>query len=1128
MSVHIALTGDERAALAGPSTLLRYLSPIVPTVVATARINQVSFSYPLVQLTVDTTSAGWANIREGMTVHVGSTSGSRDRGVYRVRKSGNSTTIYLQQMGSQDAGLLPVDIRVASFANNDYVTIFQRWDLWSVAPRINMISVENAEIFEDFDKAAGSSNTTPENIVTIAVNGHENHLADLITGDSLAVTVMAGTVKWPTSSGSTITHEWIVPDAFDDVAGETTNTLTANVPPGNHVLYYIQHDSIGEDTERVIHINVHHPTLNPPLLISEMPRSDSRDRTVRRMGFSLYNDALKNIADGSMAIYFEKCTWNGVDVPSAAKQMAGWVQREQRTGREGLRDATIDLVGPAGLLGLMNSTSQILTAVSSPSTWQECVPSLATASFMAFYMLRRRAANVLRLFNLTVTSMAAAGQRKPEWVIDKGSLLQQLQTLATQRGNFGSNSSGSLFFLRHPSLVNYDDRDALVERDELDASIYNSVTVTVERQRKTQQVRGEAFTWDGTAELPTALLSDSPKVAAQGSSQTKLPSQVVASQDELDQITGDEEARQNNQYPQIDFTILKNRDVYEPAEMQMVVFNVPDYLSPLDEDWTKRGIVLSVNKTHNPDGTSDIGLSLEGETHNLEGDDVPVPEGNDSIYTPPWSPTPLDPLPPPALGDWGVPAPTAVLPVNPISTAPSVMPGRGAIRNTASAAFCTYDIRPGSPTWVDRNIPVWFTDVSMMIHDEGKAHSRAAYLLGNNGTDSRVAYTVDVYETAPVWTLYDTVEGIYTIIESVRGIPGAIYIYGLIAGVSSPIVEVWTIQDSTAVLSFDALTGVYTVSVDDVSNVDDDYFIGLTALVEDSCITFNWISTDGYTLPGNGLSFSYAYENCSGSEVSQRGTVPGSLDGAEWQNYIFWRGHSPFTLVFTLTGAGAPVIPASRYSTNYGSSFGAERVVDSVFGNTGFDIGPRGITVLAGGNERVRTSKAGGEYENTVNGGAADTYPIAIYIPDYKIGSTSTPNKADPPDFYFATPAEVASHALWKVTLAGKVGITPSISGDKALTTLPMGIDGWRGKRLYYIAEVDGTRYLFRTSTTGTSWARTTMANANSVRVRRSSPNGFEALVAAGADGLKFTTNGGSSWATKTASGTNVFAQLFG
>lgn len=1131
MSVSPALTGGEVTALAGPSTILRYLSPIVDTVVATAMVNQVTFNWPITALTVDGTSAGWGNIREGMTVYVGSTSGGADRGIYRVRKAGNSTTIYVQELGSQDAGQLAVDLRTASVSNDDYITVVERFDLWAVSPKID---ADTAAIYEDTELTVGSHNTTPENMVNITVNGRRNHLFDLITGSALAITAVATAIKWPTSAGSSVTHTWTVPGAWTGVSGTSSATLTANVPPGNYTLYYTQHDSIGGDTQRVIHVNVHHPTLNPPVLISTQPKSDSRDRIGRRMSFDLYDDRLTELVNGGMIGYFEVCTWNGGDVPTATKQFVGWVQRETHEGTNGLRQATLEIIGPAALLGMMGGTSQIIESAASPTNWQQCVPSLASASFMVWYMLRWRAANVLRLFDLTVFSTDPTGQRKPQWIIDKGSLLQQMQSLATDRGNFGCNSEGAMFFLRHPSLINYADRGGVVQRDTLTPSLYSKVVVQVERQRKVQQVRGEAFAWDGSAALPTPLYADSPKVVAQGSTQTKLASQVVSSQAEIEQLTGDEENRQNNKYPQIDAQIQRNRDVYEPAEMAFVTITIPDTLSPTGVTWSERCIPLSVNKTHNADGTSDINLSLEGETHNLKGDYVPVPDGNDTVYIPPYAPDPVDPLPPPALGDFGILAPAAVLPTSPLSSAPSVVPGRAAIRNTNANAYCTYDIRPSAPDWVARNVPAWFTTISMMVHDAGTPFSRGAYLLGNDGTNSRVAYTEDVYETAPVWTLGTTITGIFNMVESVKDKPGEIIIKGNVTSVGGG-PSAWAVVYKGTEIG----RGVESVGGYPYIDVQAEYhgpaggYITYLSTGDNSvCCDLHDVGIVSGSQDLGGVSWALCGEALFGLDETPPHSS-GFISSANGFSVCEIRlaSTSPITYRVRFEPACATVFASETlYSSDFGSTFGTPQSITYTGSSSGMSVGQLGISIIVGNGAKasITNDHDGVGYRDANNGGAAGTYPISLLVPTYRINSTSLTNRGINPNYLMAFPALVSGDSLVKVTGVGRSGISPSISGTKALGVSPHGLDSWRGKRFFFIGDVSGTRYLFMTKNTGVSWSYTAMAGAVSVRARRFSSNGYEAIAAAGTNDLKYTANGGSSWSTKTASGNNLYAELFG
>lgn len=768
MSVHPALTSTERARLVGQDTIRRFMKAVPLTVIATARVDQVLFGYALAELTVDNT-AGWSDVRPGMTVYVGTTSGGHERGIFRVRKPPTATRLYISEMGEGDAGLVPQDIApYARFENNDYVTILDRYDIWSVLPRIEYPG--NA-IYEDFDLPVGTRNTTPPPIVTMTINGARGHYGRYISGADHSLTCAVSVTHWTSSSA---TFAWQYPAAWTGVSGAATDTLTATAEPGDYTVSCTVTPNAGEPVTVTRHIFICDATNNPPIADFALPSSDVRDRQGRRMTFDLYDDALADIPDGAMVHYWEQCTWAGEAVDTATTSFTGWVLRQSRTSGPDTREAQIEVVSPAHLLGMLQGTSQRIEAKASPATWQEVVPALSSASFMAWYMLTWRAANVLRLFDFTVFSTAASGQRLPAWEIDIGTLYDQIVQLATPRGNFGCASDGSLFFLRHPSLLPLAARASVVERDTIDETVYSGVVVEQRLRRMCAQVRGEGFAWDGSAALATPYLSDSPQVPGQGGVPQKLSGQVVDGQLTLNQVTGDYDAHVNNPFPLVQIEILRNRDVYEPAEMAFVEVHVPAALSPGGEAWQKRCIPMSVTKRHNPDGTADILLQLEVETHGLPGVTVPVPVPNTELY----------------IGDGYPPIDLPPIDVNPpIVIEPPVIgnPEGPEMKTDGSVVlactqegdiFRTFNFLEAAPDWEEitpsGGAATTFTQV---LFDPAVNYSRGAYALGNDGTHTYVYHTSNAGATTVVWDEGVGLPGVYTRLVAFRDSPGAILVY---------------------------------------------------------------------------------------------------------------------------------------------------------------------------------------------------------------------------------------------------------------------------------------------------------------------------------------------------------------
>jgi len=91
-----------------------------PATVYTARINQTfTTADKITELTYDTGAGVLADVLEGMTAFIGSGTGLSDKGMVRVRKTPSATVLYIGETSN------------VQFANNDFITIVDRFDLWA-------------------------------------------------------------------------------------------------------------------------------------------------------------------------------------------------------------------------------------------------------------------------------------------------------------------------------------------------------------------------------------------------------------------------------------------------------------------------------------------------------------------------------------------------------------------------------------------------------------------------------------------------------------------------------------------------------------------------------------------------------------------------------------------------------------------------------------------------------------------------------------------------------------------------------------------------------------------------------------------------------------------------------------
>lgn len=91
-----------------------------PVTVYSARINQTFDSLDgVIELVYDGGSGTLADVKEGMTIFIGSSVGAHDKGVTYIRKTPTSTKFYIRPTSN------------ISFADNDHVTVIDAFSLWS-------------------------------------------------------------------------------------------------------------------------------------------------------------------------------------------------------------------------------------------------------------------------------------------------------------------------------------------------------------------------------------------------------------------------------------------------------------------------------------------------------------------------------------------------------------------------------------------------------------------------------------------------------------------------------------------------------------------------------------------------------------------------------------------------------------------------------------------------------------------------------------------------------------------------------------------------------------------------------------------------------------------------------------
>lgn len=591
-----ALSAGELTALAGPSTVKGYLSYYIPTIVGTALINgAIGYNITNSDIVIDTASANWTTVvKKGMTVKISWTGNTR---YYRLRKDASSTTVLpIGESATGDPGLIPVEsMDDQGIPDNANVTVYDQRDLWSALPRIAA-----GTVYEDYDAAAG---TSQPNVAQYPAANLGKHVSTHIYGlSSTSLTFTAAPIFFGSNTAHpTIPYGWDIPGTWTVTAGggNTDSTVTATIPAGQYWVGCRMRDNAANVYQAWRRVWVHNDS-NPPIPV--VRASITKDFTGTRARLLLPDYAVASITEGVMVNYFEMCTWNGsaTSVPSASTNVTGWITRIDYTIERGVRYAEVEVAGPAEMLNRLGGYTNYLTRSypGAPTTLQEIYYPNCTVDYFIWYTILMRAPNLATLFDHHFFSTSATTYRFPYAKFGAGSLLRQLQELASIIScNYGFDSTGAGWVARHPSLaLAYYGTRSTTRRETLSPDKYTKVSGYSRNLRpNTRKVRLEMFYYDGATTV--AQVGEAPGNApGQGTGEERIDGQVVSLLGEGLEIAGHTYARRNSPINDITFEMGGNRDVYEPARMDTVAYSWTAAQSPENAARSAAGTVSRVSK----------------------------------------------------------------------------------------------------------------------------------------------------------------------------------------------------------------------------------------------------------------------------------------------------------------------------------------------------------------------------------------------------------------------------------------------------------------------------------------------------------------------------------------------------
>lgn len=684
--------------LEGPAHVFDALLNVWPLrAVASAQVNQSTFTAPVVQLTVDNTSDGWGDIKVGQMVRV--TNGSTQRTVGVVRKAPTSTVLYIDAKSLGDPG--QAALMASAITDNDTVTIYDLMPLWAIYSVIR-----SKKFYKAYDLAFSASFAThPAPVANIGpwrqADANPTTLTQTLTfsaADSFDWNAEALTFAWTLpASGATLLPGYSLSDM----------TIEVEFTTGFHLM---QCDvSNGTNSRMAIRpVWINHPDHFPPISESQniAIRNDRNPARGRRMSIAATtNTLISDIPDFGAFLLSEKPRFNGHELSEDAgfvDSYVGLVSEWERSGTATMNTLAIDLDSPADVLDSIGCVSQALAEKASPTKWNHIKSGLGHPSFVIWYLIHYHCPNALTLFDYYPLSDTT---RKLDWTTQAGTLAALVSEVAETVGaSFGAASDGAFYLLRNPLIEGSSYRGAMDERMTItEDHITDEIVVREVLRPKVGQLTLYSFALNAAETKVKPLKSVAGYSAqGQGSSRTQGPALLMASgtngQPENNQKAGDLLAQENMPVQEIALKMNRNFDIFDPARDRDKWWrlDIDAAYDPRGKGVSGRSVVTEVSREWRQSErglTKHVEVTVKPEADGYDGEGVKIPTGqqNTTGYPPPTITVPTVIPPPIAVG---LPATLDNL---------AVLGNNGHVYTTASFGTPEW---AGGPTWSDYDLGI--------------------------------------------------------------------------------------------------------------------------------------------------------------------------------------------------------------------------------------------------------------------------------------------------------------------------------------------------------------------------------------------------------------------------------------
>lgn len=709
-----------------------YLALLAPAVVLAAQVNQTTFEDPLTTLAIDSITAGAAaNVREGMTLMLGSAAGKDDRGRVRViSATSTAVTIRRTSRGRRPGELDPAD--------NLYVTVLDLYEVWAKLPYIT----DDGVTYKDGAVAYSATLASPP-----VANAGVWWAGFVNESTNVATVSFDGTGSWVTRDSGTLTYSW---NFKDGTPSSSTSATVSGVtfPPGARWVELTVNDGTASHTARALVVACTRAGVTAPIanleVTAERRASDGASVTVDTRAAV----DVASFPTGTAAILFKEEWYGGVlgslGTPAGRAQVkfAGWLDTEPLesavdSGNGVLRRVTrFNLIGAAGRLRTLPGFPQEVNRTST-GRWE----GIASDIRRYWHALLQWHSTVLEVADYLkddgwgddypITTLASNG----------GTLYDQVNELAENvAARFTCTARGQLAMRRDPLLQATADRTSVVQlaigEDDWTEARYEATPRPRVHWLNAGAIVASATTVDRVFSIAPG------RTPGQGETGEEDYQELVLNQSELNIRTGHRYARRNAPQGELTLTLARGGDLgLDPAYLEWVTLTVSSATA------ARRGLgftsarflLTEVSFEATASGRHRVTLRLERETTGQPGRTVipPTPVTIEPTVPNIEFPNPFE-LPPPGLLPRGVGRLAMVM-------------SDGTLKRTAD--FST-PASAGGPTWDSVTLSLDGT----VCHAVVDAFS-PLYISGAGGvniwlvTTTRLYYISDIFGAAPTVTV---------------------------------------------------------------------------------------------------------------------------------------------------------------------------------------------------------------------------------------------------------------------------------------------------------------------------------------------------------------------------------------